>query len=117
MKRVLMASSMATALAGAGACALVAATPPACDPDNGGLKLPDGFCALVVADNIGAARHLAVDANGDVYVAMRALPGSSGGGVVALRDANGDGRMDATERFASGSSTGIGLRNGYLYVA
>ena len=29
-----------------------------CDPDNGGLKLPQGFCALVVADNLGAARHL-----------------------------------------------------------
>ena len=40
-----------------------------CDADNGGLKLPQGFCALVAADGLGAARHLAVAPNGDVYVA------------------------------------------------
>ena len=45
-----------------------AAAPPACDPDSGGLKLPQGFCALVVADELGAARHLTVGANGDLYV-------------------------------------------------
>ena len=28
-----------------------------CDPDNGGLKLPPGFCASVFADNLGQARH------------------------------------------------------------
>jgi hypothetical protein len=31
---------------------LVAANAPACDPDNGGIQLPPGFCALVVADGI-----------------------------------------------------------------
>ena len=43
---------------------------PACDPDNGGITLPDGFCALVVADGLGAARHLTVAPNGDIYVAI-----------------------------------------------
>ncbi len=33
------------------------ATLPDCDPDNGGITLPDGFCAMVVADNLGAARQ------------------------------------------------------------
>src|SRR4051794_9217798 len=33
-------------------------TAPSCDPDNGGLKLPSGFCALVAADELGPARHL-----------------------------------------------------------
>ena len=33
---------------------------PSCDADNGGLVLPDGFCALVVADGLGSARHLDV---------------------------------------------------------
>src|SRR2546430_8229246 len=31
-----------------------------CDPDNGGITLPDGFCAVVLADQVGRARHLAV---------------------------------------------------------
>ena len=43
---------------------------PMCDPDNGGITLPMGFCALVVADNLGAARHMAVAPNGDLYVAL-----------------------------------------------
>jgi glucose/arabinose dehydrogenase len=93
-----------------------AAAPPACDPDNGGLKLPQGFCALVVADDLGAARHLAVAANGDLYVSLMDGRGQTPG-VVALRDTNGDGRMDVKERFGDKSSTGIALRNDYLYVA
>ena len=40
--------------------------PIAADKDNAGLKLPAGFSALVYADNIGHARHLAINTNGDV---------------------------------------------------
>jgi len=89
---------------------------PACDPDNGGLKLPAGFCAAVVADGNPSARHLVVAANGDVYVALQGARGS-GGGVVALRDKDGDGKLETKETFGTGSITGIALRNGYLYVA
>ncbi|MGD8360351.1 MAG: hypothetical protein PVJ04_02885, partial [Gemmatimonadota bacterium] len=42
-----------------------------CDPGNGGLTLPDGFCASVVVDSLGPARHLAVAPNGDIFVALR----------------------------------------------
>ena len=42
-----------------------------CDADNGGIQLPEGFCAIVVADSLGRARHLTVRDNGDVYVALR----------------------------------------------
>jgi len=94
---------------------------PACAPDNGGLKLPAGFCALVVADNLGAARHMAVAANGDLYVATMTSGGrgqpQTGGGAVALRDANRDGKFEVVERFGEGSTTGIAIRNGYLYLA
>jgi glucose/arabinose dehydrogenase len=117
MKRVLFAFPIAAALAIVSVARLGgAAALPACDPDNGGLKLPDGFCALVIADDVGTARHLTVAPNGDVYVALqegRAKPL----GVAALRDTNGDGKMDQTERFGDKSTTGIALRNGYLYVA
>jgi glucose/arabinose dehydrogenase len=92
-----------------------------CDPDNGGLKLPAGFCALVVADGLGPARHMAVAPNGDLYVALMTGGGrgqpQTGGGAVALRDANGDGRFEVKEPFGGGSTTGIALRNGYVYLA
>ena len=93
-----------------------AANPPVCDADNGGIKLPAGFCAEVVVDGIGEARHIAVAPNGDIYVAL--LSGrNSKGGVVALRDSKGDGKFDIKETFGDLSSTGVALRNGYLYVA
>ena len=54
---------------------------------------------------------MAVAANGDLYVALM------DGGVMALRDTNGDGRFEMKEKFGSTSVTGIALRNGYLYIA
>src|SRR5690625_4650911 len=61
------------------------------DPDNGGITLPDGFCATVVVESLGlrddhSARHIAVAANGDIYMKTR----SKKGGIVALRDTTGD---------------------------
>jgi glucose/arabinose dehydrogenase len=91
------------------------AAAPACDPGNGGITLPEGFCALVAIEETGPARHLAVAGNGDVYVALEGA--GEKGGVVALRDANGDGKFEIKEHFGSESVTGIGLRNGYLYIA
>src|SRR5580765_3398862 len=92
-----------------------------CDADNGGITLPQGFCALVVAEDVGVARHMAVAPNGDLYVATqtRGARGGTqtGGGVVAQRDSNGDGKFDQREQIGSGSTTGVGLRNGYLYLA
>src|SRR6266498_3581942 len=70
---------------------------PRGDADNGGLFLPDDFEAVVVADSIGGARHLAVNDNGDIYVKLRsAYPD---GGNVALRDENNDGKADIIKRF------------------
>ena len=92
-----------------------AAKAPTCDADNVGINLPTGFCAFVAADNLGPARHMAVAANGDLYVAL--LGEEKGGGVVALRDTNGDGRLEMKEMIGGASTTGVALRNGYLYVA
>ena len=60
------------------------------DPDNGGIQLPKGFQAVVVADNIGRARQIAVRENGDIYVSLREPHGRDY--VAALRDTDGDGR-------------------------
>lgn len=86
-----------------------------CAAGNGGITLPPGFCASIVADNLGVARHLAVNVNGDVYVALQRR--EDGKGVVALRDSNGDGRADVAKYFGSLSGTGIAIHSGYLYFA
>jgi len=90
---------------------------PACDPDNGGLKLPTGFCALVVADNLGIGRQMAVAPNGDLFVSLRNVNAQTPGSIVALRDTNGDGKFDVQEKFGDQGGTGLALRNGYLYHA
>src|SRR6478672_13289959 len=92
---------------------------PDCDRDNGGLNLPGGFCALVVYDAKTATgaparvRDIAVAPNGDVFVADQ----SAGGGVLALRDTNGDGKADETARFGTSPGNGIYFRSPYLYFA
>jgi glucose/arabinose dehydrogenase len=92
---------------------------PACDADNGGITLPDGFCAVVVADvvvagQVGHPRHLAIAPNGDLFVALLARPR---GGVLALRDTTGDGKADVTEHFGSEDGTGIALGPDALYFS
>jgi glucose/arabinose dehydrogenase len=109
-------------VAGATVARAQRAAAPACDPDNGGLTLAAGFCASVIADDLGAARNLAVASNGDVYVSIRNGPRQPGqpmqpGYLMALRDTDGDGKMDQRERFGASGATGIVLRNGYLYFA
>jgi glucose/arabinose dehydrogenase len=89
-----------------------------CDPDNGGLTLPQGFCAAVVADGLGAARHMAVSPRGDLYVMLRrSAETARPGAIVALRDADRDGRFEQQERFGAGlNGTAIVWRNNALYV-
>jgi len=97
------------------------AGPPACDPDNGGLSLPDGFCAVVVADSVGPARHFDVAANGDIFVAIRNTFGPERAmiprGVTALRDVDGDGRVDEQVRWGENGGNEVVLAGEYLYFA
>jgi glucose/arabinose dehydrogenase/mono/diheme cytochrome c family protein len=92
---------------------------PLPDPDNGGIQLPSGFRALVVADNLNTGgkvgevwrslRFIAVAQNGDLYAK------TSVDGIIALRDSTGNGRFDQKEMFGSGGGTGIALHAGWLY--
>jgi glucose/arabinose dehydrogenase len=106
--------------ASAGASGLMASAGqavPECDADNAGITVPDGFCALVFADELGSTRNLVVAPNGDVFVARRASRDGGGGGITALRDSDGDGRADVFEQFGDTGGTGINLFEGYLYLA
>lgn len=91
-----------------------ASAPPECDDDNGGLVLPEDFCALEIASGLGFARHITVADNGDVYVALQDR-GDQLGGIAGLRDQNGNGRMDEQIRFGETGGTGVGLHDGFLY--
>ncbi|HVY73326.1 MAG TPA: c-type cytochrome [Puia sp.] len=97
--------------------------PPTPDPDNGGLILPNGFGALIVADSIGRARHLAVNDNGDIYVKLEYNDRLKGkGGTVGLRDTNGDGKADSIVYFGDytdvgSSAVGVTIHDGYLYTS
>ena len=92
---------------------------PICDDDNGGLTLPGGFCAVVVYDAKTATgaparvRDIAVAPNGDVFVANQSSPG----GVLALRDTDGDGKADQTAQFGTSPGNGIYFKSPYLYFA
>src|SRR6266498_373283 len=91
------------------------AKPFTCDTDNGGLTLPAGFCAGVIADNLGAARNLVVAPNGDIFVSVRSGPAVQGqppepGFIIGLRDTTGDGRIDVQEKFGTQGATGIRMR-------
>ena len=92
-----------------------------CDSDDGGLVLPDGFCATIVIDSLGPSRHIAVAPNGDIYVKIR----SEKGGIAALRDTTGDFEADIIEFFSKknieGSGylweTGIAVQNGFIWAS
>lgn len=94
---------------------------PPGDEDQGGLVLAEGFEALVVADSIGKARHIAVSDDGFIYVKLR-RPHEGIYGNVALRDTTGDGKADEVRYFGTYPSRGT-LANGmtihkdYLYYS
>jgi glucose/arabinose dehydrogenase len=87
------------------------ASPPASCTRTSGLVLPEGFCAIVVAQQLGRPRWITVGPGGDVFVAL------ADGGVVALRDSDGDGKADVKKSFGGEGGTGILWHEGYLWFA
>jgi glucose/arabinose dehydrogenase len=90
---------------------------PAADRDNGQIQLSEaGFGAAIVADSLGRVRHIAVRDNGDVYVKLRKL-NDEGHGILALRDEDGDGRMDMQAGWGDYTGTGIDFYKDHLYAS
>ncbi|QMU30880.1 PQQ-dependent sugar dehydrogenase [Adhaeribacter radiodurans] len=83
--------------------------------EQANLKLPTGFKATVVADDLVAARHLVVSKSGDIYVKLSKL--KDGKGLYHLRDTNKDGFLDQQTGIGNYPGTGIALKNNYLYSA
>jgi len=85
------------------------------DPGNVNLTVPQGFGALMVADNIGPARHLAVTPEGHIYIKL-AYPDKEGNGIVFLKAT--DQANDYTKSgFAKYGGTGIYVKDNYLYAS
>ena len=85
------------------------------DADNAGLKLPTGFGALKVAENVGRARHIAVTAQGDLIIKLDKAVNNKG--VLRLHDSKGDGKADVITGMGNYGGTGIAIKNGYLYAS
>lgn len=83
--------------------------------ENGGITLPKGFKAVVVADNLGTVRHIVAQSNGDLYAKLDRV--KNGKGILRLRDTNKDGVADEIIGWGDYSGTGITIKNGYLYAS
>ena len=96
-----LAASAAVALAWVAAAGAQGSSSPLPLP-----TLPAGFTATLFTEGLATPRHIAVRDNGDVYVTLRTgqakiRPSDEPGGIVALRDTNGDGVADVSRRFGT----------------
>ncbi len=84
-------------------------------PDNAGLKLPEGFGAIQVAESLGKPRHIAVNSQGGIYIKLREPV--KGQGILYLEDTDGDGITDIKEGFGDYGGTGICIVDDHLYAS
>jgi glucose/arabinose dehydrogenase len=81
------------------------------------ISLPAGFNATVFADELGTVRHLAVRSNGDLYGTIRQR-GEKDGGLVVMRDKDGDGINDGVRSFGPKDvTTGLTIHKDVLYFS
>jgi glucose/arabinose dehydrogenase len=80
-----------------------------------GLVLPQGFSASIVADSLGAVRHIAVSKNGQIYAKLGSL--KNGKGVLFLSDTDNDGKMDKSMGFGNYRGTGMRIKGNVLYTS
>jgi glucose/arabinose dehydrogenase len=93
-----------------------------CAADNGGITLPAGFCAAVVADltmdgEAARVRHMTVTPAGDLFVAINSPRNQQPSfGIIGLRDVDGDGDADEQTQFSPGlGGSGIVWGEDLLY--
>ncbi|WP_189002845.1 PQQ-dependent sugar dehydrogenase [Deinococcus roseus] len=80
------------------------------------VQVPAGFQVKVISTGLGNARMLQVMPDGSIYLTRR-----SSGDVLLLKDQNGDGMIDSTERKQVAQNLsqahGIAEKDGKLYIA
>jgi glucose/arabinose dehydrogenase len=89
------------------------------------ITVPPGFRLTVFHTGIGAARHMAVRQNGDVYVTRQAMldmpmfrQSAAYGALIAMRDTNDDGVADQVEAFGpTNVTTGLAIHDDFLYFS
>ncbi|HVV55742.1 MAG TPA: PQQ-dependent sugar dehydrogenase [Mucilaginibacter sp.] len=81
-------------------------------PANADLTVPAGFKAVMLIEDEGGARHIAVTPRNEIYVKLRAP--EKGKGILLLHQ-NGD-KAEVKMGFGDYGGTGIGIKNGYLYA-
>ncbi len=91
------------------------ATSTSADTAAAKIQLPPGFAATIVADSLGALRHLAVNKNGGIYVKLSAL--KDGKSIYYLTDTNHDGKFDKSIGFGNYPGTGIRIKGNALYAS
>jgi glucose/arabinose dehydrogenase len=82
---------------------------------KGGLTLPAGFKATVIARDLGAARHLAVNSKGHIYVKLDGV--KNGAGIIELSPTANNTSTQKKAEFGHFEGTGIAIKNGYLYAS
>jgi len=97
-------TSFANCSGGDSAKAVKTNTVVVADADNAGLKLPSGFGALKVAENVGRARHLTVTPQGNIYVKSSKLV--DGKGILEVK-VNANGKGEVVKSFGTFTGTGI----------
>lgn len=113
-RRAYAAAGLGLALLLAGCVALIAEPTPMPDRLEDALHLPPGFRIAVFARDLGFARFLAVDPGGTLLVSV-----PRAGRVLALPDADGDGRADRVVPVIEGLELphGLAFHRGALYIA
>ena len=93
------------------------ADPEATCPQEAGMpNLPEGFCARLVAADLGPMGHMDVTDDGDLYVAIQNTPDEPGG-IAGLRDTDGDGWLDEQVRFGERGGIGLAIQGDRLFLA
>ena len=84
--------------------------------ENAGLRLPAGFSATLFADQIGAARHIAINEKGILFAKLN-YPNKAGQSIVRMEDANGDGIAEKQSGWGKYGGTGIYVKGNQLYAS
>ncbi|QIT56682.1 hypothetical protein HC341_16665 [Aquisalimonas sp. 2447] len=94
----------------------MAAPEEACKQETGMPVVPGGFCARLVAVDLGPMGHMDVTDDGDLYVAIQNTPDGPGG-IAGLRDTDGDGWFDEQVRFGERGGVGLAIQGDRLFLA